>query len=461
MSALTNEEFENLSGDELTEFENQRQTGAGLLNRVEHYLSRFVSYPSEHALVAHTLWCAHTHLMDCWESTPRLAFMSPERGSGKTRALEVMEGLVPNPVHGVNFSPSYLFRKVSEGDTAPTLLYDEIDNVFGGKGDYADVLGLLNAGHRRGAVAGRCVTVGNRVQTEELPAYCAVALAGLRTLPDTIGSRAIIVDMRRRAPDEQVEPFRHRIHLPQAEHIARDLVVWCHDLANELETAEPDMPESVVDRDADKWEPLLAIADAAAGDWPKRARQAAVALVARSQEQTVTHGVQLLGDLREVFGAEDRLATETILERLQNLPESNWTDVRGKPLDSRGLSTRLKRYGVKPKPVRIGDKTPRGYLAAELMDPWKRYLPPLAAEAQQAQQAQHATISATQNPAENCEKQPHVADVADIQGMGGNVADSAATDAFEERAAALQFDAGLSREDAERQARDELNGGGS
>ena len=45
---------------------------------VEAFLARFVSYPSEAARVAHVLWVAHTHLMESWESTPRIAFLSPE-----------------------------------------------------------------------------------------------------------------------------------------------------------------------------------------------------------------------------------------------------------------------------------------------------------------------------------------------------------------------------------------------
>jgi hypothetical protein len=49
--------------------------------------------------------------MGDWDSTPRIAFLSPERGSGKSRALEVIELLVPRPVYAVNVSPSYLFRK--------------------------------------------------------------------------------------------------------------------------------------------------------------------------------------------------------------------------------------------------------------------------------------------------------------------------------------------------------------
>jgi hypothetical protein len=118
--------------------------------------------------------------MDAWDSTPRIAFLSPEPGSGKTRALEVTELLVPRPVEAVNTTPAYLFRKVSDPAGLPTILYDEIDTLFGPKAkDNEEIRGMLNAGHRRGAVAGRCVTRGELVVTEELPAYCALALAGL------------------------------------------------------------------------------------------------------------------------------------------------------------------------------------------------------------------------------------------------------------------------------------------
>ncbi len=104
-------------------------TGAELLDDVHAFLGRFVAYPGEHAQVAHTLWIAHAHLMAAWDSTPRLAFLSPEPGSGKSRALEVTELLVPRPMPAVNVSVSYLYRSVSAGDGAPTILYDEIDTV--------------------------------------------------------------------------------------------------------------------------------------------------------------------------------------------------------------------------------------------------------------------------------------------------------------------------------------------
>ena len=71
--------------------------GDELFNNIEQYLTRFVPYPSEDAKVAHTLWIVHTHCMNEWESTPRIAFLSPEPASGKTRAMEITETLVPHP----------------------------------------------------------------------------------------------------------------------------------------------------------------------------------------------------------------------------------------------------------------------------------------------------------------------------------------------------------------------------
>lgn len=351
--------------------------GACPLDDVEAFLARFVAYPSVHARGAHVLWCAHAHLMECWESTPRIAFLSPEPGSGKSRALEVTELLVPNPVLAVNVSPAYLFRKIGDPDNGPpTVLYDEIDTVFGPKAkENEELRGLLNAGHRRGAVAGRCVVRGKQVFTEEIPAYAAVALAGLGDLPDTILTRSVIVKMRRRAPGENVEPFRRRLFEAEGHALRDRLAAWTLRIFDQVDGAWPTMPDGIADRDADVWEALLAVADAAGGDWPTRAREAAVALVASAKESTPSLGIRLLSDLRTIFGEHDHLATEYILNKLIEIEEAPWGDIRGKPLDARGLSNRLRPYGVESKTVRVGDRTPKGYQRADLLDAWARYLP--------------------------------------------------------------------------------------
>jgi Protein of unknown function (DUF3631) len=347
------------------------------LDAIEIFLGRFVAYPSAHAKVAHVLWIAHTHVMDAWDSTPRIAFLSPEPGSGKSRALEVSELLVPRPVQSVNVTPAYLFRKVGDESGRPTVLFDEVDTVFGPKArdSNEEIRGLLNAGHRRHSTAGRCVIVGKTVRTEELPAYCAVALAGLGEMPDTILSRCIVVRMRRRAPGEVIEPFRHREHREQAQPLRERIEAWAATIADDVQAARPVMPPGVVDRDADVWEPLLAIADAAGAGWADRARSAATALVKQAKQSTPSLGVRLLGDLRQVFGNRDSMPTDTICNALCDIEEAPWADLRGKPIDARGLAGRLKPYGIKSRNVRVDEKIVlKGYERGDLLDAWQRYL---------------------------------------------------------------------------------------
>jgi len=132
----------NLDG-QIIHFDRQREQsreidGAELLFEICDFLGRFVCYPNEHAQIAHTLWIAHTHMMDAWETTPRLALLSPEPQSGKTRALEVSELLVPNAVETVNMSSAYLFRRIGADIGVPTLLMDEVDALFNGKSQVAE-----------------------------------------------------------------------------------------------------------------------------------------------------------------------------------------------------------------------------------------------------------------------------------------------------------------------------------
>ena len=94
------------------------EQGVPVLDDILAFVSRFIIYPSEHARTAHVLWIAHAHLMGVWDSTPRIAFLSPEPASGKSRAIEVSELLVPAPVEAVNVSPAYLFRKIGGPEEA-------------------------------------------------------------------------------------------------------------------------------------------------------------------------------------------------------------------------------------------------------------------------------------------------------------------------------------------------------
>ena len=62
------------------------------------------------------------------------------------------------------------------------------------------------------------------------------------------------------------------------------------------------------DRAKDMWDPLLAVADVAGGDWPERAREAGLALAEASESETAEADVKLvlLADIRDIFAMEAR-----------------------------------------------------------------------------------------------------------------------------------------------------------
>lgn len=359
--------------------------GAALLAEVEAFHRRFNVFPREAAYVAVALWDAHAHLLDAFDSTPRLAFLSPEPGSGKSRALEVVETLVPRPMLAVNARAAALFRSVSDPAGRPTILFDEIDTVFGPKaGDNEELRGFLNAGHRRSGVTYRCVGDGGNQTVVEFPSYTAVAVAGLGYLPDTITTRSVIIRMRRRARNEKAEPFRARLHEAEGHALRERLAQWADQVRDDISGRWPQMPEGVTDRPADVWEPLLSVADAAGGTWPDRARTACMELVnAARADDKGSVGIRLLTDLRDhVMAGIDRMPTVAILDRLCALDEAPWADMGGRPLDSRALSKMLGEYmtldntPVKARNIKTAGSVLKGYYALDLHDAWERYCPP-------------------------------------------------------------------------------------
>ncbi|MFD5463324.1 DUF3631 domain-containing protein [Kitasatospora sp. NPDC127059] len=255
------------------------EDGAALLNEVEAHHNRFTVFPGEAARIAVVLWAAHTHMLDCFETTPRLAFLSQEPSSGKTRTLAVIGDLVPRSMDATGVSPSVLARTIHDKKTRPTVMLDESDTVFGPKAaGNEDLRGLINAGHRRGGHVLRCVGGGTTQTVQAFPTHFALAAAGLGDLPHTVMGRSVVIRMRRRTCDERIEPYRERIHQAQGHALRERLATWADTVRDDVSRAVPDLPNGIFDRAADVWEPLLAVADAAGGHWPKRARTACIQL---------------------------------------------------------------------------------------------------------------------------------------------------------------------------------------
>lgn len=393
---------------------------AGLLAQVREFSCRYIVLPGDHFHDAVALWVLHAHAVKAADTSGRLVFKSPEKESGKTRALEVLEALTPAPLNAFNATVPAIFRLLEEEQA--TLLFDEVDAIFSPKAakEHEDVRALLNAGYRRGATVARVAGQGSKMYVKRFPVFAATALAAIGNLPDTIESRAIVVPMRRRAPNESVAQFRRREVESEAGDLRDALSAWAAAYIEQLAEARPEIPERVTDRAADIWEPLLAIADLAGGEWPARGRNAAIELVAGRVDEDQSEGVRLLADTRTAFGDLDRLPSGTLLSKLNGLDESGWGAWHdGKGMSPRDLARILKRYGIKPKNVRLPDATvPKGYLREDFADAWARYLRDGESATGTEPDGESAT-GATSRYTDSYSKTGFVADVTDVEGERG------------------------------------------
>jgi hypothetical protein len=335
-------------------------SGVELLVNLIAFIRRFVALSEAQALLI-AMWIIHTHALDAADTTAYLNIHSAEKRSGKTRLLETLDLLVARPWFTGRVTSAVLVRKVAA--ETPALLLDESDAAFKGDREYAETLrGVLNAGFRRGGVASLCVGQGANLTYKDFPVFCPKAIAGIGILPDTVADRSLPIELRRRRPSERVERFRRRTVGPQARALQEVAAAWAQEHLKALVEAEPELPEMLDDRAQDIIEPLLGVAEEVGGEWPKQAREAAVALLTgEHREEAESLGVQLLRDCRTAFNesGEDSLATDKLLGRLHAPEDAPWRALQGEPLDANRLALSLsfnpKSYGSAPA-VDIGER---------------------------------------------------------------------------------------------------------
>ena len=364
-------------------------TLAELLESIQVLVRRYVVVTDVQA-TAVALWVVHTHMLDAFDCTPYLSVTSADKQSGKTRLLEVLDLVVARPWFTGRVTAAVLVRKI-DGER-PTLLLDESDAAFNAEKEYAEALrGVLNTGFKRNGKSSMCVGQGAAISYKDFSTFCPKAIAGIGNLPDTVADRSILIRLQRRAPRERVERFRERLVREEAGPLREALQTFAQTEIDRLCDARPSLPEELSDRAADVWEPLLALADHAGGQWPAEAKAAALALSGRGTRDDESAGIMLLSDIRNVFDGlrvehpddpekQDRIASKTLVEELIADPEAPWVEwVGGKEITQRGVAKILARYDVKSRTIRAGATTMKGYHRAQFDQPWERYLPPVQA----------------------------------------------------------------------------------
>ena len=139
----------------------------------------------------------------------------------------------------------------------------------------------------------------------------------------------------------------------------------------------------ISDRAQDAWSPLFAIAHVLGGEWPERAKQAAILLTGGMAAESEDIGEQLLSDIHAIFQSDfpeaDRILTADLLPRLYGIEGRPWNEwgKSGKPMTPHALAAELRRFNVRPGQGREpGNHNFRGYLLDDLKAAWERH-PPL------------------------------------------------------------------------------------
>jgi hypothetical protein len=183
-----------------------------------------------------------------------------------------------------------------------------------------------------------------------------------------------------------------------------------------LALKRPALPGCLVNRAAEVWWALLALAEHAGGNWPSRAVRAAETLATGGDDvDNPSDQEQLLTDVRRAFGPQSVITSAELLEKLNASEESPWgARRRGEGLDSRGLANLLRPFKIRPRTVRTSDSaTRRGYRLDQFEDVFARHLTT-------------PVVSNTSDTSDTNRLPPraNVSDVLDVSDKSGSVTDA-------------------------------------
>jgi len=363
------------SGDELTDGIEPWEhpvDGGEIIDTIRAAFQRYTILPTG-GDVALSLWAMGTYCFDAFRIFPKLCVSSPEKRCGKTITMEVLGSVVHVGLGASNVSPSVIFRAIDLWK--PSLLIDEGDTFLN---DNEELRGIINSGHTRsGAFVLRTEGEGANRQPRKFSTWAPMAIAMIKTPPDTIKDRSVMITLRRKLPGESVD--RLPIELAEQHRDLRQKCQrWAIDSMDVLKSVDPNVPPVGNDRAEDNWRSLLAIADHIGGEWPNLARSAMLTIEGDKRGEDDGAGSMILSDIRQVFDRKyiNKIKSSELIKDLIDMEDRPWCEwKRGKPITAPTLARMLKHFAIKPKTIRFEFDVKKGYELTQFEDAFKRYLP--------------------------------------------------------------------------------------
>jgi len=320
-----------------------------IIDQVTNFIRRFVllKEPAFYRLIA--LWVVATYFVESFDYAPYLFFHSPERQSGKTRVLEVLEQLVCDS-SGIMLSPTeaVLFRTAK----GTTQLLDEVDSWE----NREQLQSVLNAGNQKsGNVTRMQQNLKGGYTPVRFPVFAFRALAGIGVgiLDGTTRDRTFPIQMVRQTNPERREKFRLRHLKAEIDVLLSDIINWWLENKDAVSEAydKVNLPylEPFQDRTMDITEPLAVILELAYKNNPRldkvRSDFVRAISISREEEQEESKDHLILRVLLVAAEGENPLignATE-LRDNCSDLPRE---------LTYYDISATLRKYGFKTKSIR-------------------------------------------------------------------------------------------------------------
>jgi hypothetical protein len=313
---------------------------AELLAEIAAKFRRYVVV-SDAITAATALWVPFTYVVEIAVHAPKLLFHFPEKDAGKSTALGALRHMIQRPYAAVEATGAAVYRIVDR--LKPTLLLDEADKLFQRNTMLAHI---INASWTNGGQKIPRVGPGGVVVEYDPYGTQAIAMKGLN-MPDTTLSRCIPCMIWPKLPTEVVEDFNY-VDDDEFRTIRRKLTRWTVDNAAALRDANPKSAPGFNNRIRQNWRTLLAIADLAGGDWPKRARAAALELREEDSSEP-TDGIKALVAMEQLLRGREKITSAKICAALTADPTSEWCNFRGKgPISQTQFAALLKPYQIHP-----------------------------------------------------------------------------------------------------------------
>ena len=361
---------------------------SAILDEIVTAIRKYLYILEQDALLL-TLWCAHANIFRASKVTPRMIITAGSKECGKSVALTIAKTIVSDSFRCDDMTPASFFRLSEDGDKA--FFIDEVDSWVKGEGRSV-FMTHLKSGFQKGGSFIRVEGDGQRRKPRRFRTHSAVLLAGIgleSTLDPPVIDRSHVIHMRKAVKGDLEVRFDERKHLYGFKELGSKLLRWCLDNSVAIENSEPTLPGHLINRKADLWEPLFAIAEVAGGSFPQR-----LARIVNEQppERDESTAASLLRDIRRIHDSgcfnETGIRSEQLAEELARLIDSDnyrpWARFHARKgfhdeddtrIKGRDLNSLLKPYGISTKTYRLHDrkKLERGFQWRELLDTHKRH----------------------------------------------------------------------------------------